>query len=89
MSIPPPPPGYAPNAAQIAAMKGQTVSAPLFGQLMANIEINLCRWSSIRIRQISLLAAKEPVPHSGEFVAQLALCSCADASSHYVYPLYS
>lgn len=26
MSIPPPPPGYAPNAAQIAAMKGQTVA---------------------------------------------------------------
>lgn len=25
MSIPPPPPGYAPNAAQMAAMKGQTV----------------------------------------------------------------
>lgn len=26
MSIPPPPPGYAPNAAQMAAMKGQPVS---------------------------------------------------------------
>ena len=25
MNIPPPPPGYAPNAAQIAAMKGQPV----------------------------------------------------------------
>lgn len=56
MSIPPPPPGYAPNAAQMAAMKGQPVSEAISFVLQYT---NQCDFIAI-----SCLYSIEPMNHN-------------------------